>query len=149
MHLDESGFEISATRQYGYALRGQKVYGERSGFTRPRTSLLAALIDKKLTKPMLFDGTCTAKIFNAWLENWLCPVLNNTHVVVMDNATVHKSQKTKELIEKTGAKILFLPPYSPDLNPIEQTFGTIKKIRQYNENKTIDEIVGMYKSFWD
>ena len=62
----------------------------------------------------------------------------------MDNATVHKSKKTRELIEKTGAKILFLPPYSPNLNPIEQTFGTLKKIRQYSENKSIDEGINMY-----
>ena len=98
---------------------------------------------------MLFDGTCTANIFNAWLENWLCPELNSSHVVIMDNASVHKSKKTREVIEKRGAKILFLPPYSPDLNPIEQTFGTLKKIRQYNENKSIDEIVGMHNKFWD
>ena len=125
-------------RQYGYALRGQKVYGERSGFTRPRTSLLAALIDKRLTKPMVFGGTCTAKIFNAWLNEWLCPELNSSHVVIMDNAAVHKSQKTRNLIEKTGAKILFLPPYSPDLNPIEQTFGAIKKNRQNYPEKGLD-----------
>lgn len=141
MYLDESGFESSTTRQYGYALRGQKIYGERSGQTRPRTSLLAALVNKTLIKPMLFDGTCTTKIFNTWLKNWLCPILNEGHVVIMDNAMIHKSQKTRKLIEKTGAKLLFLPPYSPDLNPIEQTFGTIKKIRQYNENKSIDDTI--------
>ena len=62
----------------------------------------------------------------------------------MKNATVHKSKKTRELIEKTVAKILFLPPYSPNLNPIEQTFGTLKKIRQYSENKSIDEVINMY-----
>ena len=66
----------------------------------------------------------------------------------MDNVSFHKGKKTKDLIEKTGARLLFLPPYSPDLNPIEHDFAAIKTIREYNENKTIDAIINMY-TFWD
>ena len=62
-------------------------------------------------------------------------------VVVMDNATFHKSNKSKALIEEKGAALLFLPPYSPDLNPIEQDFGALKKIRQYNHEKSIDDVI--------
>ena len=62
----------------------------------------------------------------------------------MDNVSFHKGPKTKQLIKKTGATLLFLPPYSPDVNPIEHDFAAIKTIREYNENKTIDDIIKMY-----
>lgn len=75
MYVDESGFAPSTERQYGWAQRGEKVYGLRSGERRPRTSLIAALIEKRLAAPMLFDGTCNTSIFNQWLEEMLCPLL--------------------------------------------------------------------------
>ena len=122
-------------------MRGQKVYGLRSGDRRPRTSLIAALVERKLAAPMLFSGTCNTQIFNQWLEEMLCPMLGPDDVVVMDNAAFHKSQRTAELIAQTGAILLFLPPYSPDIMPIEKTFGTLKKFRQYNNHLSIDQCI--------
>lgn len=143
--MDESGFELYACRQYGWATKGQKVYGERSGNKRPRTSFLAARMpDGALVATQLWEGTCNTDIFNQWLEDLLCPLLDETCVVIMDNATFHKSLKTKKLIETKGATLLFLPPYSPDLNPIEGDFGALKKIREYNHEKSIDQIINMY-----
>jgi putative transposase len=142
--VDESGFAPSAERQHGWAPRGQKVYGLRSGERRPRTSLIAARIGKKLAAPMLFSGTCNTLIFNQWLEEMLCPLLSENDVVIMDNAAFHKSATTRQLIHSTGAKLLFLPPYSPDLNPIENTFGTIKKCRQHLPNHSIELAINMY-----
>ena len=144
VYVDESGFAPSTERQYGYAPRGEKVYGLRSGDRRPRTSLIAALTDKRLVAPMLFDGTCNTQIFNQWLEEMLCPMLTANDVVVMDNAAFHKSQRTAELIQSTGATLLFLPPYSPDIMPIEKTFGTIKKRRQLLHNHSIEQAINMY-----
>ena len=72
-------------------------------------------------------------------------MLNEDSVVILDNASFHKSAATRELVEQTGAKLLFLPPYSPDLNPIEHDFGALKKIREYNHEKSIGEIIRMYK----
>ena len=63
----------------------------------------------------------------------------------MDNARIHKTQRTKELIEATGASLLYLPPYSPDYNPIEHDFANLKKLRQYNKDKSLEEIIDMYK----
>jgi putative transposase len=142
--VDESGFAPTAQREYGWAPRGVKVYGLRSGNRRPRTSLIAGLMGKRLTAPMLFEGTCNTAIFNAWLEQELCPLLNKNIVVVIDNAAFHKSAATRELIASTGATLLFLPPYSPELNPIEKTFGTIKKHRAYNENVPIEDIINVF-----
>jgi putative transposase len=117
--LDESGFEATAQWPYVYAERGKSVLGYRSGHTRPRTSLLAARVDGRLVAPWLFPGTCTTTLFNTWLEHQLCPLLDETMVVILNHAAFHKSQRSRELIEATGARILFLPPYSPDLNPID------------------------------
>ena len=142
--MDESGFAPSAERQHGWAARGEKVYGLRSGERRPRTSLIAALIEKKLAAPMLFDGTTNTIIFNQWLEEMLCPLLTPNDVVVMDNAAFHKSQRTAELITATGATLLFLPPYSPDIMPIEKTFGTIKHRRQLLPCHSIQKAISMY-----
>lgn len=125
-------------------MRGEKVHGLRSGHRRPRTSLIAARIGKRFCAPMLFDGTCNTRIFNAWLEGMLCPLLEPGMVVIMDNATFHKSAATRKLIRKTGARLLFLPPYSPDLNPIEQTFATLKRARQTYPQHDLDTIVAMY-----
>ena len=142
---DESGFEPEVVRRYGRAPRGQKVYGLRPGHSRPRTCFLAAKIDGSLQATQLWEGTCTTLIFNQWLEEFLCPILQNNHVVVMDNAAFHKSNKTKELIEQAGATLVFLPPYSPDFNPIEQDFASIKKTREFHEHETIDTIIKRYK----
>ena len=119
------------------------MHGFRSGNRRPRTSLIAGLIDKKLTAPLLFDGTCDTDTFNAWLKQMLVPELEPGAVVVLDNAAFHKSSTTKEIIENAQCELLFLPPYSPDLMPIEKTFGTIKRHRKYNADMPIDRIVKM------
>lgn len=145
VHIDECGFAPSVARRYGYAPKGQRVYGLVSGNRRPRTSLIAARMEDRLEEPFLFEGTCDADVFNFWLERQLCPRLNREHLVVMDNAAFHKSPETAALIERTGATLLFLPPYSPDFNPIERDFAALKKNREYNENASIDEIVKAYK----
>jgi len=92
----ESGFEPTVVWRYGRASRGQKVYGVRPGNSRPRTCFLAAQIDGTLQATQLWEGTCHTHIFNQWLEESLCPVLNENHVVVMDNAAFHTSNKTRE-----------------------------------------------------
>ena len=75
---------------------------------------------------MVFYGSCNSALFNAWVEKSLIKALKPNQIVVMDNAAFHKSQKTKELIESVGCKVLFLPPYSPELNPIEKFWANMK-----------------------
>ncbi len=74
----------------------------------------------------------------------LCPLLDDSHVVIMDNASFHKGSETEALIRSSGASLLFLPPYSPELNPIEKDFANIKRIRQYNAETSIDDIIKVY-----
>lgn len=145
VYIDESGFEPHAMRLFGYSPIGQRIYGLKSGQKRPRTSLLAAQIGRNLEAPLLFQGTCNTEVFNTWIEEQLLPLLHEKSLVIMDNAIFHKSQKTKDLIESKGAKLLFLPPYSPDLNPIEKKFGSLKRFRQYNAHLSLDEIIKIYR----
>lgn len=105
---------------------------------RPRTSLIGGYCNHKLIAPMLFEGTCNTLLFNDWLEQMLLPDLWVGSLIVMDNATFHKSQKTIDLIWEAGCTPLFLSPYSPDLNPIEQVFAKLKHLLRKAKERTID-----------
>lgn len=144
VHIDECGFASSTARRYGDAPKGHRVDGLVSGHRRPRTSLIAARMEGRLEEPLRFEGTCATGVFNTWLQTRLCPRLTAQHLVIMDNATFHKSPETAQLIEETGATLLFLPPYSPDLNPIEHDFAALKKRKEYQEHVAIDDLVKAY-----
>jgi len=148
VYLDESGFERTSHRAHGWGLRGKKVYGERSGKKRPRTSLISAKQGKRLLAPILFEGSTNAMLFNYWLNNHLFKELAQDSTIIMDNATFHKTAQTRQLIEQAGHTLLFLPPYSPDFNPIEKDFAIIKRRRQFlPEDYTIDEVVRSYVNY--
>ena len=144
VYVDECGFRAESYRPYAYAPKGECVFGLISGTRTRTTTLVAARIGSTFTLPCLFDGSCDSECFNAWIQAYLCPRLAASDVVVLDNAKIHKTRRTRELIEASGAEILFLPPYSPDYNPIEHDFANIKRLREYNADITIDEVVNMY-----
>ena len=144
IYADECGFRAESYRRHGYAPRGESVLGLVSGKRTRTTTLVAARIDSTFTAACLFDGGCDATCFNAWVETYLCPRLSHTDVVVFDNARIHKTLRTRELIQASGAEILFLPPYSPDYNPIEHDFANIKRLREYNADISIDDVINMY-----
>jgi len=89
--------------------------------------MISAYCNNKVFSTSIFQGTTDTNLFNVWVEQCLVPNLKKGQVVVMDNYVIHKSQKTKELIEDKGCFLKFLPPYSPDLNPIEKFFANLKK----------------------
>lgn len=115
-------------REYGRALRGREVPGEVSGKRMERISVIAALREKKMIAPFRFEGYCDTLVFNTWIEGCLLAELEPGDVVVLDNASFHQSPRTRELIESKGARLLPLPTYSPDLNPIEN-YWAIGKAR--------------------
>jgi len=90
---------------------------------------------KKWLAPMLFKGSCTAQTVLVWIEKMLLKELKEPSVIIMDNAAFHQKQKISALLAKAGHILLPLPPYSPDFNPIEQSFAVIKKRRQYFKGK--------------
>jgi transposase len=96
---------------------------------------------------MCFQGTCNTELFNIWLEKVLIPELKPGKVLILDNASFHRSERSKKLISEAGCKVLFLPPYSPDLNPIEKYWANLKvKIRELlrkisNFTQAIDQAI--------
>jgi transposase len=106
-----------------------------------RISILGALLDKKFLAPFIFEGGCNKDIFNAWLEHVLLPTIPSGTTIVMDNASFHKSAKTRELIEQANCRLLFLPTYSPDFNPIENWWHKIKSILRPLVQVSPDQLV--------
>ncbi|WGJ62841.1 IS630 family transposase [Wolbachia endosymbiont of Frankliniella intonsa] len=126
LYIDEAGVDNKLYREYGRAPRGKKIYADIPGRTRERISIVAGWIGMRFIAPMTFKGGCEKEVFNILLEKMLLPKLPLGTTIVMDNATFHKTTKTKSLIESFGFHVLYLPTYSPDLNPIEHCWHTIK-----------------------
>jgi transposase len=146
VYFDESGFAHESYRPDGWARIGQKVFGLVSGNNRKATNLIMAQRGKEWLAPMLFTGSCHTETVNQWIEHMLLPELTQPSVIVMDNARFHNKEQIQNIVGKEGHIILPLPRYSPDFNPIEQSFATIKKRRQFTKNHDIEEILlGNYK----
>jgi transposase len=145
VYIDESGFELETFRGLAWSPRGQKVHGERNACKRPRTSLIAAKCGTKLLAPILFQGSTNSVLFNHWLEHHLLQELKTNSILILDNARFHNKNDIQRIAEIAGHIVLFLPPYSPDFNPIEQDFATIKKRRIYaSPGTTLDSIIQSY-----
>jgi transposase len=125
--VDESGIKNDLKNEYGRSPRGVKIEEDKKGRATEKVNLVAGLLDGELIAPFVYDCNTNAEVFNIWLEECLIPVLPPNCIIVLDNARFHKSPKTLEIIEKNGHQLLFLPPYSPDLNPIEKCWAVIKR----------------------
>jgi transposase len=126
--VDECGTHTSLAPLYGYCPKG-----ERLSLSVPRnrgknTTLLASISLEGMGPSMAVNGSTTAEVFEAYLEQVLLPELQEGQVVVMDKLPAHKPNRVRELIEGRGLELLYLPSYSPDLNPIEEAFSKIKEI---------------------
>lgn len=128
MFLDESGASTQMTRNYGRARRGERVREATPQGHWRTVTMLAALTTRGLQAPMTIASATDGDVFLAYLEQVLCPRLRAGQVVIMDNLAAHKVAGVRPLIESTGARLLYLPPYSPDFNPIEQAWSKIKQL---------------------
>ena len=145
VYIDESGFEPDSYRRHGWSPRGHPVYGDRSGHKRPRESLIAARRGSDFLAPMLFSGTADATLVNAWTRHLLCQELRPNSTLIFDNAAFHKKKDLAAIAQENGHHLLFLPPYSPDLNPIERDFANLKKRRQFAPlNTPLADIIKSY-----
>jgi len=111
--------------------------GERRGHAQKRISMVAALCRGQVIAPFTFGGSCDAQLFEWWFENRLLPLLEPGQVIILDNATFHRKKKLRLLLESGGCTLLPLPVYSPDFNPIEHLWNTIKHHIRYNTNHSL------------
>ena len=126
-YIDECGIDNYLYREYAYAPRGERVGGKISGKKYKRTNVVAARCGDEIVVPFVYDGTTDSRLFELWFEEKLLKSTPKGAVFVMDNATFHRKKRLRELAEKAECTVLFLPPYSPDLNPIEKFWAWLKQ----------------------
>jgi transposase len=140
LFLDETGTTTNMTR-----LRGRAPCGERLKMAAPfghwqTQTFVAGLRCDGLVAPWVLDGPMNGEAFETYIETQLAPTLVRGDVVIMDNLSSHKSERVAQLIRQQGAWPLFLPPYSPDLNPIEMAFAKLKELLRKLNARTIDQL---------
>lgn len=126
-------------RTHGYSDKGKRCYGIHDWGAKGRTNAIGALIGGALVAIGLVSGSVDTAVFTSWVERVLLPNLPKRSVIVMDNASFHKGKDMQKMLEDSGHSLLYLPPYSPDLNPIEHKWAHAKNIRR-STDCTIDEL---------
>lgn len=139
--VDECSTNISLSPIYARAPRGERAHGKAPRNWGKNVSLICALDSEGVKPSMSVEGAVDGKAFESYIEHFLAPKLERGQIVVMDNLSVHKSKRVQRLIEEAGATLLFLPPYSPDMNPIEGAFSKVKSVLRKVAARTREALV--------
>jgi len=130
-YVDECGIDKFLYREYGYSPKGQPIIGKVSGRRFKRTNIVAAKCGDSVVAPMIYEGTTDSVLFEQWFEHCLLKAIPKHAVIILDNATFHRKTQLHKLSAVADCEIIFLPPYSPDLNPIEKFWAWLKcKLRR-------------------
>lgn len=135
--IDETGTSTKMTRLYGRAKRGRRVVGRVPWGHWKTMTFVAGLRVDSLTAPFAIDRPMTGAIFVEYIRQCLVPAIKPGDIVIMDNLPAHKAGAVRELIAAAGAELRYLPPYSPDLNPIEQSFAKLKALLRKAQERTV------------
>ena len=143
MFIDETSAYVGQSREYGWAPSAERVQDTRPKGKKARVSLIAAcsLSGVMAEQALIITDTVNQNAFLAFLETTLLPTLVRGSVLVMDNWTVHHGEEVRELAERFGCELLYLPTYSPDLNPIEYLFAKIKAVVKRQRPDTLDNLI--------
>lgn len=136
--LDETWTKTNMTRRYGRAPQGARLVDHVPHGHWQTTTFLAALRADGLLAPLVVDGPINGEVFLAYVEQHLAPILQPGQIVVMDNLSSHKVKGVRDAIAAVGARIVYLPPYSPDYNPIEQVFAKLKALLRKAKERTVE-----------
>lgn len=139
--MDEMGTNTSLSPPYAYAQKGRRAYAQVPRNRGANTTLLASMNLEGMGPCLAVEGATTATVFEAYVEQVLAPSLKCGQIVVVDNLSAHKSERARKLIEGRGCQLLFLPPYSPDYNPIEEAFSKIKGILRKAQARTREALI--------
>lgn len=140
MFIDETWATTNMARRYGRAPKGKRLVCAVPHGHWKTSTFLAALRCDAITAPCVIDGAMDGETFLAYVEQFLVPVLRTGDIVTMDNLPSHKVAGVRELIEGAGAFLIYLPPYSPDLNPIELLFSKLKSLLRKAAKRTVDDL---------
>jgi transposase len=138
--IDETWTKTNMTRLHGRCARGQRLVGKVPHGLRKTLTFVAGLRCDGITAPCILDGPINAESFLAWVEQFLVQTLRPGDIVVMDNLSSHKNPAIRRAIRAVGAKLFYLPPYSPDLNPIEQAFAKLKTLLRKANARSFEQI---------
>jgi transposase len=136
--IDETGSHLGMTRRYSRAPRGERAYGTAPGSRGKNRTLITALTLAGIGPGLLLDEAIDRVAFDAYVIHRLAPTLVPGQIVVVDNLQVHYSDRAREAIEQCGAQLWYLPPYSPDFNPIEEAFSKVKTFLRSAEPRTLE-----------
>jgi transposase len=139
--VDEMGTNTSLFTLHAYSLKGRRAYAQVPRNRGSNTTLLANMSLAGMGPCLAVEGATSAPIFEAYVEQVLAPTLRGGQIVVMDNLSAHKVERIRELIEERGCELLYLPPYSPDLNPIEEAFSKIKGLLRKAQTRSREALV--------
>jgi transposase len=145
LFVDESGANTKMTRLRGRALGGERLLARLPHGHYQTSTLISGLRLEGPCAPWLFGGPMNGERFVAWVRQGLAPTLRPGDVVILDNLATHKIRGVREAIEAVGARLLYLPPYSPDFNPIEPMWSKVKQILRSKAPRTEDELLGAAK----
>ena len=140
MFIDETGTTTKMVRAYGRCKRGQRLIGKQPFGHWLTTTFTAGLRWNAVTAPYVLDGAMNRDAFVAYVDQILGPTLSQGDIVIMDNLPAHKGETVRNLIEQRGAALMFLPPYSPDFNPIELAFSKLKTLLRKAAERTVDNL---------
>ena len=141
--VDESGVTTDLLRRYARSLRGTRIRDHAPCSHWQTHTVVAALRPTALTATAVFDGPIDSATFRAYIEQVLVPTLRAGDVVVLDNLAAHKQPEVRVAIEQAGALLRFLPPYSPDFNPIELAFAKLKAFLRAARPRTYEQVCGL------
>jgi transposase len=139
--IDEFGAHLGLTRLFGRALPGQRVVEATPGYSGAHYTIVAALGWQGISAPWVIEGAMNTAAFETYVEKVLVPSLKQGDIVVADNLSVHKMERIRKLLEARGAQLEFLPPYSPDLNPIEKAWAKVKTMLRTAKARTFKALV--------
>lgn len=139
--IDESGAHLGLTRLWGRAAPGVRVVEATPGFSGPHYTLVATLSLQGIQAPWIFEGAMDTLAFETYVQQVLAPTLQLGDIVLADNLSAHKGTMARTAIEARGARLEFLPPYSPDFNPIEKCWAKVKQALRAAKARTWDELV--------
>lgn len=145
--IDETAATTNMTRRYGRGTRGERLVCKVPHGHWKTSTFVAALRHNRVTAPFLLDGAMNGTSFLAYVEQILAPTLRRGDIVIMDNVSVHKVVGVREAIEARGAVLFYLPPYSPDLNPIEQFFSKLKAVLRKAAARSVNslwDVIGLF-----